>query len=120
MRSLSSLKGKTVLLYFWSVYSDVSKQQNPLLEKIYKKYKNKGFEIYSVCVDKNPESWLKVIKFEDFSFINTFGPDFPDSETAHSYNMRSVPANYLLDTNGNIIGRDLYGAELEIWLENKL
>ncbi len=120
MRSLSSLKGKTVLLYFWSVYSDASKQQNPVFERIYKKYKNKGFEIFAVCIDKNPDNWLKLIKFEELSYINTFGPDFPDSETAHSYNMRTVPVNYLIDKEGNIIARNLYGDELEKWLDNKL
>jgi peroxiredoxin len=120
MRSLSSLKGKIVLLYFWSVFSDESKKQNPVLEKIYTKYKSKGFEIFAVCVDQNPEHWLKVIQFEGMSFINTFGPGFPDSETADSYVMRSIPSSYLLDKNGDILARDLYGTELEKWLDNKL
>jgi len=120
MRSLSSLKGKTVLLYFWSVFSDESKKQNPVLEKIYQKYKSKGFEIFAVCVDQNPDHWLKVIRFEGMSFINTFGPEFPDSETADSYVMRSIPSSYLLDKDGDILARDLYGTELEKWLDNKL
>ena len=120
MRSLSSLKGKTVLLYFWSVFSDESKKQNPVLEKIYQKYKSKGFEIFAVCVDQNPDHWLKVIRFEGMSFINTFGPGFPNSETADSYLMRSIPSSYLLDKDGDILARDLYGTELEKWLDNKL
>lgn len=119
-KSLSSLHGKTVLLYVWSVYSDFCRQQNPSLEKIYKKYRNRGFEIYAVCIDKNPEHWMKMVRFDELSFINTHGPGFQDTETAGSYNLRSVPSNYLLDKNGNILARDLYGPELEKWLDNKL
>jgi peroxiredoxin len=120
LRSLSSLKGKTVLLYFWSVYSDASKQQNPVFERIYNRYKNKGFEIFAVCIDQNPDNWLKMIKFDELSYINILGPDFPDSETAHAYNLRSVPSTYLLDKKGNIMARELYGTELEKWLDNVL
>ena len=120
LRSLSSLKGKTVLLYFWSVYSDISRQQNPGLEKTYRKYKTKGFEIFAVCVDKNSDNWLKMIRFDELSFINTVGSDFLDSDAAHTYNVRGIPANFLLDRKGSILARDLYGTELEKWLDNKL
>jgi len=119
-RSLSSLKGKTVLLYFWSANSNESTQLNPGFEKTYKKYKTRGFEIFAICIDQNPDNWLKLIKFDELSYINTFGSAFPDSELSHAYNVRSVPSNYLLDKAGNIIARDLYGAELEKWLDNKL
>jgi thiol-disulfide isomerase/thioredoxin len=120
IRTLSSLKGKTVLLYIWSSNSEFSLKQNPILEKTYQKYKSKGFEIFSVCIDKDREKWIKLINFEDLKFINTLGPDFSGSEAARSYNLQSVPANYLLDKEGNILGRDLFGAELEKWLDNKL
>lgn len=120
LKSLSSLKGKTVLLYFWSVYSDATKQINPDIEKTYRKYKTKGFEVFAVCIDKTRDNWLKMTKFDELSFINTIGPEFPDSDAANAYNMRSVPTNYLLDREGNILARDLYGPELEKWLDNKL
>ncbi len=119
-RSLNSLRGKTVLLYFWSVYSDIAKEQNPVFEKIYRKYKSKGFEIYAVSVDSNTDAWSRIVKYDGLSFINVSGPEIPDSEIAHAYNLRSVPANYLLDKEGNILERDLYGPELEKWLDNKL
>jgi len=119
IQSLKALKGKLVLLYFWSVFSDEAKKQNPVLEKIYKKYKNKGFEIFAVCVDENPEHWQKVLKFEQFSFINTFGPGFMGSEVAESYKMFAIPSSYLLDKDGDILARELYGTELEKWLDNK-
>jgi peroxiredoxin len=119
-RSLSSLKGKTVLVYVWSVYSDVTSQLNPDMEKIYKKYKNKGFEIFALCIDKSNDNWLKMINFDELSFINTIGPDFPDSKAAQAYNLRAIPSTYLIDKEGNIMARDLFGAELEKWLDNKL
>ena len=120
LRSLSSLKGKMVLLYFWSADSDASNQQNPVIEKIYKRYKSKGFEVFAVCIDKNRENWLKMIRFDEMTFINVFGPDFPDSKKAHVYNLRSIPATYLLDKEGELLARDLYGSELEKWLDNKI
>lgn len=120
IRKLSSLKGKTVLLYFWSAYSKESTQLNPIFEKTYRKYKNKGFEIFAVCIDQERDNWLKLIKFDELSFINTIGSDFADSDLARTYNVRAIPANYLIDKEGNIISRDIYGAELETWLDNKL
>ena len=120
IRSLSSLKGKTVLLYFWSVYSDPDDKLNPAIEKIYRKYKNKGFEVFAVCIDKNSENWLKMINYDELSYINMLGSDFPDSEAAHAYNLRTIPSTYLIDKEGNIIARDIYGIELEKWLENRL
>jgi peroxiredoxin len=120
IKSLLSLRGKTVLLYFWSVYSDVCKQQNPVFEKIYRKYKNRGFEIYAVCIDRSNENWLKMVRFDELSFINVTGPEIPDSETAHAYNLREIPSTYLLDKAGNILERELYGTDLEKWLDNKL
>ncbi len=118
--SLSSLEGKTVLLYFWSINSEASRQQNRVFEGIYQKYCRQGFEILAVCVDNDRENWLKLIRFEELSYINTFGPDFPNSENSRLYNLRSIPSNYLIDKEGEIIARDLYGSELEKWLDNKL
>ncbi len=120
IRKLSSLKGKTVLLYFWSAYSKESTQLNPIFERTYRKYKSKGFEIFAVCIDQERENWLKLIRFDELSFINTLGSDFADSDLARTYNVRAIPANYLIDKEGNIISRDIYGAELETWLDNKL
>jgi peroxiredoxin len=119
-KSLSSLRGKTVLLYIWSVNSDPTSRLNPSIEKTYRKYKHKGFEVFAVCIDQDMDNWLKMIKFDELSFINTLGPDLPVSETAASYNLRAVPSTYLIDKDGNVIARDLYGDELEKWLDNKL
>jgi hypothetical protein len=90
------------------------------LVKIYRKYKNKGFEVFAVCIDQNHDNWLKMIRFDELSFINIHAPDFPDSETANSYNLKVVPSTYLIDKEGNIMARDIYGTELEKWLDNKL
>jgi len=119
-KRLSSLNGKTILLYFWSVYSDDCKLLNPSFENTYKKYKSKNFEIFAVCIDKEKDTWSKMIKYEDFTYINTIGSDFPDSEASHIFNLRSVPATYLINKDMNIIARDLFGPELEKWLDNTL
>jgi peroxiredoxin len=119
-RSLQSLKGKIVLLYFWSAYSDIAREQNSVLEKTYRKYKSKGFEIFAVNIDSNTDVWAKLVKYDGLTFINVSGPDIPDSEIAHTYNLRTVPSSYLIGRDGIILERDLFGPDLEKWLDNKL
>lgn len=118
--SLSSLKGKTVLLYFWASSSVPSREQNPSLLNIYKKYKNKGFEIYAVSLDSDKESWEKAIWVDELDWINVCELSYPDSKAALTYNVRKLPTNFLINSSGAVIARDLYGRELEKWLDNIL
>jgi len=110
--SLSSLRGKVVLLQFWAAVDRGSRIQNPVLLELYKKYRNKGFEIYQVSVDENRAEWVDAIDQDKLTWINV--GDMNGSVTATQvYNVQSVPFNYLLDEEGVIVARNLQGPALD-------
>ncbi len=120
MINLSSLRGKVVLLYFWSSASRDSRLQNPSLHSIYKKYRNKGFEVYAISLDNNREAWEKAVWMDELEWINVCELTYPNSRASVLYNISKLPTTYLLNKNGEILARDLYGKELEKWLDNLL
>ncbi len=71
--SLSSLKGKYVLLTFWSFRSKECIVENLQFKEYYKKYKNKGFEIYQINLDESEQDWKKAVKFDELPWISTQG-----------------------------------------------
>jgi peroxiredoxin len=110
-RDLWSLHGKCVLLHFWSAKDRTSRIQNEVLVELYAKFKHKGFEIYMVSVDDDMAAWKNAIAEDQLTWINV-GDMKGSSSALNNYNIRSVPANYLLDKEGKIIGKNLKGPEL--------
>ena len=117
--ALSSLRGKYVLLHFWSSQDRGSRIMNPVLVELYKKYNRKGFEIYQVSIDENRYEWIDAIDQDKLSWINV--GDMEGSRTAVlNYNVQQVPFNYLLDEEGVVIARDLKGPALDKLLSAEL
>lgn len=114
--ALSSLKGKVVLLAFWSVESKECIAENLQLKEIYKTYNKKGFEIYQINVDESEEIWRNEVRFDELPWINTREDDPLNPENARLFNVKTLPANYLYDRNGAIIGTNLHGRSLQIKL----
>jgi thiol-disulfide isomerase/thioredoxin len=115
--SLSSLKGKYVLLTFWSVDSKDCIAENLSLKEIYKKYKKNGFEIYQINIDEDESKWREEVRFDELPWINAREDDPKNPENARLFNVRSVPANFLFDRSGGIIGTNLHGNSLQIKLD---
>jgi thiol-disulfide isomerase/thioredoxin len=115
--ALSSLKGKYVLLTFWSVNSKECVAENLLLKQYYKLYNKKGFEIYQINLDENEDSWRAEVKFDDLPWINTREDDPSDPNNAILFNVKTLPANYLFDKESNIVASDLHGRSLQIKLD---
>lgn len=110
--ALSSLRGKVVLLQFWAAVERGSRIQNPVLVDVYKKYKNKGFEIYQVSVDQNRSEWVDAIDADKLTWTNV--GDMEGSVIAtRVYNVQAIPFNYLLDKEGVIIAKNLTGPALD-------
>jgi|APSaa5957512622_1039677.scaffolds.fasta_scaffold12668_3 peroxiredoxin len=109
--ALSSLQGKVVLLQFWSALDRGSRIINPVLVEMYQKYKNKGFEIYQVSVDENRIEWVDIIDQDKLSWINV-GDMEGSAHAVQSYNIQTIPYNYLLDKDGSIITQNLKGPGL--------
>jgi len=116
----SSLKGKTVLLYFWSTQSETSLDMNPQLHRIYKNNKEKGFEVYAVALETKRDSWYRAISFEKLSWTNVVELGYPESGTAEKYNVQVIPSTFLINKDSEILARDIYGEELQKWLDNIL
>jgi len=110
---LSSLKGRYVLLDFWASWCRPCRIENPTLVRNYKKYKDKGFEIYQVSLDKTRSAWESTILKDSLNWIHVSDLKYWDSKPARLYNVQSIPANFLLDKNGLIIAKNLRGDALE-------
>lgn len=116
-KSLWSLRGKYVLVHFWSAKDRASRIVNPVLSELYNKFKNRGFEIFMVSVDNDRAAWMEAIADDNLSCINV--GDMKGSYTAvTNYNVQELPFNYLLDKDGNIIGKNLKGPALNQTLSN--
>lgn len=109
---LSSLKGKTILLSFWASWDKSSRKENKHLKKMYSKYKNKGFEIYQVSLDRSKILWKNAIENDNLPWINVSDLRYTESYPARLYNIKQLPANFLINTKGDIIGKDLFGNRL--------
>ena len=110
---LSSLKGKYVLVDFWASWCRPCRIENPHLVENYKKYNEKGFEIYQVSLDKKKESWIDAIKKDELNWHHVSDLKYWNSEAATLYQVRAIPANFLLDKQGKIIAINLRGDVLE-------
>lgn len=112
-QSLSSLRGKIVLLDFWAAWCGPCRRENPTLVAAYAKYRDKGFEIFQVSLDKTKEAWQAAIKQDGLNWIHVSDLKFWSSPAAKLYGVESIPANFLLDKEGKIIGSNLRGPALE-------
>jgi peroxiredoxin len=111
--SLASLKGKVVLLDFWASWCGPCRAGNKHLVKLYKKYKEKGFEIYSVSVDSDTDSWKKAIKKDKITWLQVNDPGDWQSATATSWGISALPTTFVIDKNGVLTDYDLEGKQLE-------
>lgn len=110
--SLSSFKGDYVLLDFWASWCVPCRKENPYLQYLQKKYRNRNFSIVSIAVGDSPVAWQEAIKKDNMTWTNLFeDPSQPISR--EQYGVMEIPASFLIDPEGNIIGRDLKGEELE-------
>lgn len=115
---LSDLKGKVVLIDFWASWCRPCRMENPNVVKAYNKYHEKGFEIFSVSLDKDKASWVNAIKQDGLVWAyHVSDLLYWQSQAAQIYGVRSIPATFLIGKDGKIIAKNLRGAALEQALE---
>ena len=110
---LSSLEGKVILLHFWSAALGNGNAINADLKTIYEKYHDLGFEIYQVAVDTSKAVWVNAIQEQQLPWISVSDLQGNASTALSVYNVKKLPSNYLIDREGNIVGKDLTGEKLE-------
>ena len=115
-KTLSSLRGKYVLLAFWSAASEECITENIELKQLYKAYNQKGFEIYQINLDQDENAWKKAVGYDELPWISVREDDPSNPLNARIYNVKSLPANYLYDKTGNIIASNIHGRNLQLEL----
>jgi peroxiredoxin len=113
MVKLSSLRGNYVLIDFWAAWCGPCRRENPNVVRIYHQYNNMGFEIYGVSLDRTREDWIQAIEKDGLIWTQVSDLKYFNSEAARTYNINAIPATYLIDQEGKIIGKNLRGKSLE-------
>jgi peroxiredoxin len=113
--SLSSFRGKYVLLDFWASWCGPCRMENPNVVKVYEEFHGKGFDILGVSLDKSADKakWLKAIQDDRLSWTQVSDLGFWNNAAAKEYGVTAIPMNFLIDPRGKIIGRNLRGEDLE-------
>jgi len=114
---LSSLRGKYVLIDFWAAWCKPCRQENPNVLASYNRYKDKGFEILGVSLDRTREAWVKAIKDDGLTWKHVSDLQYFNSEAAATYEISAIPATYLVGPDGKIVAKNLRGSSLERKLE---
>ncbi|HVF80693.1 MAG TPA: TlpA disulfide reductase family protein [Flavisolibacter sp.] len=110
--SLSSFKGKYVLLDFWASWCRPCRQDNPNVVKAYNEFKNKNFTVFGVSLDQNKEAWLQAIQQDSLTWTHASDLKFWSNAAAALYGVQGIPANFLIDPQGNIIAENLHGEDI--------
>jgi len=121
--NLTDLRGNIVLVDFWASWCGPCRRKHPELTGVYNKFKNQKFkngarfEIFSVSLDRNKNAWKAAIAKDHLTW-STHVSDLQgwNSSAAKAYGVRSIPSNVLIDADGKIIAKNLFGADLENFL----
>ena len=112
--SLKSFRGKYVLIDFWASWCKPCREEHPNYVNVYKKFKDQSFTILGVSLDRNKKNWKKAVKKDELSWtqlINDSGG--MRSDVAKMYSIKSIPKNFLLNPEGEIIAMNLRGKDLK-------
>ena len=110
--SLSSMRGKYVLIDFWAAWCRPCRMENPNVKKMYAVYADKGFEILGVSLDRTKAAWTQAIEIDGLPWKHVSDLQYFNSAAARLYEIEAIPATYLVDPDGNIVAKGLRGPEL--------
>jgi peroxiredoxin len=113
--SLSSFRGKYVLVDFWASWCGPCRRENPNVVKVFNKFRDKNFTILSVSLDRPDakDKWLAAIHKDGLVWTHVSDLKYWDNAVAKQYGIRAIPQNLLLDPQGKIIAKNLRGEDLD-------
>ncbi len=111
--SVSSLKGKVVLIDFWASWCRPCRINNPKLVSVYEKFKEKGFEIYAISIDENKGAWISAVAEDKMFWTNVVDTRGWRSTVLSSFNVEAIPSNLLIDKKGMIRSYDISPDDLD-------
>jgi thiol-disulfide isomerase/thioredoxin len=110
--ALHDVLGKVTIVDFWAAWCKPCRAENPNVVQVYKKYHDKGLNILGVSLDKRAEDWTNAIEADGLVWNHVSNINYFD-EIAELYNVKAIPATFILDENGVIVAKDLRGRALE-------
>lgn len=120
MVTMSEVKGKVKIIDFWASWCGPCRMNNPALRKLYDEFHAKGLEIIGVSLDTNKSAWEKAIEKDGLSWVNVSSLKGWKCETLAKYNVKAVPALFVLDEYNNIIATGLRGEQLRLFIQEQL
>jgi peroxiredoxin len=113
MVSLKESLGKVTIIDFWASWCGPCRAENPNVVALYNEFHAKGLNIIGVSLDKDADKWKEAIAKDKLSWTQVSNLKFWEDPIAKQYNVKSIPATFILDASGKIVGKDLRGAELK-------
>ncbi len=110
---LSDYRGRYVLVDFWASWCPPCRAQNPALVEVYNKHKSDSFDIFGISLDKDAQSWKKAIADDHLEWEHSSELKGWQAISARDYKVESIPTNFLINPEGEIIAEDLSPAQLD-------
>jgi len=118
--SISSFRGKYLLIDFWASWCGPCRMENPNVVKAYNEFKGKNFTILGVSLDKDKDSWKKAISQDHLAWSQMSDLKYWNSQAVETFGFQGIPFNVLVDPSGKVIGESLRGEELDLKLKEVL